>query len=66
MNSESLVSISDFSKDEILSLLESASRFEASPNRKLLEGKVVATLFFEAFLMLILPVRLKAKRCMIP
>ena len=47
MNSESLVSISDFSKDEILSLLESASRFEASPNRKLLEGKVVATLFFE-------------------
>ena len=47
MNSESLVSISDFSKDEILSLLESASRFEACPNRNLLEGKVVATLFFE-------------------
>ena len=47
MNSESLVSISDFTKDEILSLLESASRFEANPNRNLLEGKVVATLFFE-------------------
>ena len=47
MNSDSLVSISDFSKDEILSLLESASRFEADPNRDLLKGKVVATLFFE-------------------
>ena len=46
MNSESLVSISDFTKDEILSLLESASRFEANPNRDLLKGKVVATLFF--------------------
>ena len=47
MNSESLVSISDFTKDEILSLLESASRFEANPNRDLLKGKVVAPLFFE-------------------
>lgn len=43
----SLVSITDYSKEEILSILESARAFEANPNQKLLEGKVVATLFFE-------------------
>ena len=47
MKRESLVSITDFSKEEILDLLEKASRFEKNPNRKILEGKVVATLFFE-------------------
>ncbi|MEG0559909.1 MAG: aspartate carbamoyltransferase [Muribaculaceae bacterium] len=47
MNSESLVSISDFSKDEILDLLGDAHYFEEHPNQKLLEGKVIATLFFE-------------------
>ncbi|MDE5749778.1 MAG: aspartate carbamoyltransferase [Duncaniella sp.] len=47
MNTKSLVSISDLSRDEILSLLETARRFEENPNRRLLEGKVVATLFFE-------------------
>lgn len=47
MNTKSLVSISDLSRDEILSLLETARKFEAKPNRRLLEGKVVATLFFE-------------------
>ena len=46
MNSKSLVSIDDISRDEILQLLESARRFEENPNRRLLEGKVVATLFF--------------------
>ena len=40
MENESLVSISDFSKEEILELL-------ANPNRNLLAGKLVATLFFE-------------------
>lgn len=44
---KSLVSISDLSKDEILSLLERAKEFEKQPNQRLLEGKVVATLFFE-------------------
>lgn len=43
----SLVSIADYSKDEILELLESAAFFEANPNRKTLDGKVIATLFFE-------------------
>lgn len=44
---KSLVSITDYSKQEILSILESARDFEANPNRKSLDGKVIATLFFE-------------------
>jgi len=44
---KSLVSINDYSKDEILRLLELAKRFEEQPNSSLLQGKVIATLFFE-------------------
>ncbi len=47
MNTNSLVSIDNLSKEEILALLERARYFEANPNSKLLDGKVVATLFFE-------------------
>ncbi len=47
MNSNSLVSISDISKDDILCLLERARYFEEHPNHKILDGRVVATLFFE-------------------
>lgn len=47
MNHNSLVSISDIDRDEILRLLDRAASFEVNPNRRLLEGKVVATLFFE-------------------
>jgi len=47
MNTKSLVSISDLSREEILSLLDTAKKFEERPNRRLLDGKVVATLFFE-------------------
>ena len=47
MNTKSLVSISDLTSEEILGLLDTARRFEEHPNRRLLEGKVVATLFFE-------------------
>lgn len=47
MNSNSLVSISDVNKEEILRLLEQARYFEENPNHKILDGKVVATLFFE-------------------
>ncbi|MBD5321393.1 MAG: aspartate carbamoyltransferase [Duncaniella sp.] len=47
MNTKSLVSISDLSREEILTLLDTARKFEERPNRRLLEGKVVATLFFE-------------------
>ena len=47
MNSNSLVSITDISKEEILYLLEQARYFEEHPNHKILDGKVIATLFFE-------------------
>ncbi len=47
MNAKSLVSIGDYSRDDILSLLASAADFERNPNRMTLAGKVVATLFFE-------------------
>lgn len=47
MENRSLVTIAEHSKEKILELLEMAEEFERHPNRKLLEGKVVATLFFE-------------------
>lgn len=47
MNSNSLVSIADISKDEILDLLDRARYFEEHPNSKILDGRIVATLFFE-------------------
>lgn len=45
--SHSLVSITDFSKQDILDIVERASFFEKNLNQNLLNGKVVATLFFE-------------------
>ena len=47
MMSKSLVSIDQCSKEDILRILDNAKKFEENPNRKLLEGKVAATLFFE-------------------
>lgn len=47
MNSNSFVSIADISKDEILDLLRRAEYFEANTNSRILDGRVVATLFFE-------------------
>ncbi len=47
MNKNSLVSIADLNKEELLQLLEQAKYFEEHPNSKILDGKVVATLFFE-------------------
>ena len=47
MKNKSLVSITDYSKDEYLRILELAAEFEKNPNRNLLNGKLVATLFFE-------------------
>ncbi|MFH0841805.1 MAG: aspartate carbamoyltransferase [Bacteroidota bacterium] len=47
MKNRSLVSIDDFSKKEIIGILDRAEEFEKQPVRKLLEGKVIATLFFE-------------------
>ncbi|MFV0365461.1 MAG: aspartate carbamoyltransferase [Mangrovibacterium sp.] len=42
-----LISITDFSKEEYLRIMELAANFEQNPNQRLLEGKVVASLFFE-------------------
>jgi aspartate carbamoyltransferase catalytic subunit len=47
MKNRSLVSIDDLSTDEVLKILDDASEFEKNPVQKLLEGKVIATLFFE-------------------
>jgi aspartate carbamoyltransferase catalytic subunit len=47
MKSNCLVSISDCSKEDILKLIEKTELFEKNPNRKLLKGKICATLFFE-------------------
>src|SRR5665647_2686993 len=47
MKNRSLVSIDDFSTEEILRILDLTEEFEKEPTKKLLEGKVIATLFFE-------------------
>lgn len=47
MKNKSLVSITDYSKNEILRIIELASYFEKNRNQDLLKGKVVSTLFFE-------------------
>jgi aspartate carbamoyltransferase catalytic subunit len=47
MKNRSLVSIEDYSKDEIFKILELAEHFEQNPNQKILDGKVIASLFFE-------------------
>jgi len=44
---KSLVSITDFSKEEILHILEVAGEFEQDREQDFLRGKVVACLFFE-------------------
>ncbi len=47
MKNRSLVSINDFSKEEILQIVDLAAKFEENPNQDLLKNKVIATLFFE-------------------
>lgn len=47
MKNRSLVAIEEYSKEKILYMLEMAKEFEKRPNRKLLDSKIVATLFFE-------------------
>ena len=41
------VTIADLSSEKILYMIELAGEFEKHPNRELLKGKVVATLFYE-------------------
>ena len=47
MKTKSLVSIDDISREDILTLIKDAEYFEKNPNHKILDGRVVATLFFE-------------------
>ncbi|MDA3817440.1 MAG: aspartate carbamoyltransferase [Prolixibacteraceae bacterium] len=47
MHPKNLISITDFSKDDYLKIMELAAEFEKEPNQDLLKGKVVASLFFE-------------------
>lgn len=47
MNHNSFVSIDDISREEILDLLERAAYFEKHTDSKILDGRIVATLFFE-------------------
>jgi len=44
---KSLVSINDLSKSEILTIIDIASKFETNLPKKLIEGKVIASIFFE-------------------
>ena len=44
---KNLISIQDFSKEEILHILSVAREFEAAREQDFLRGKVVACLFFE-------------------
>ena len=47
MENRSLVTIAEHSREKILYMIDMAKEFEAHPNRHLLDGRVVATLFFE-------------------
>ena len=47
MEKHHFVTIAELSREEILYLLRMTEQFEQHPNRELLKGKVVATLFFE-------------------
>jgi aspartate carbamoyltransferase catalytic subunit len=47
MKKRDLISITDYTKEEYLRIMELAAEFEKNPNQDLLKGKVVASLFFE-------------------
>jgi aspartate carbamoyltransferase catalytic subunit len=47
MKNRSLVSITDYNKEEMLQILDLAAEFEKTPKQFILKGYVVATLFFE-------------------
>ena len=47
MQKNHFITIANLSKDDLMYLLSMAEEFEKHPNRELLKGKVVATLFYE-------------------
>lgn len=47
MDKRSLISITDFGKEELLKIMELAADFEQNPVQPILSGRVIASLFFE-------------------
>ena len=47
MKNKSLISINDYTPDELLKIIDLAEEFEKNPIQDILKGKVIATLFFE-------------------
>ena len=47
MKNRSLISITDYTKEEYIKILDLAETFEQQPTQPILENYVVATLFFE-------------------
>ncbi|MBR2880935.1 MAG: aspartate carbamoyltransferase, partial [Prevotella sp.] len=47
MEKHDFVTIANLTKEKILYMIEMAKEFEEHPNREILKGQVVATLFFE-------------------
>ena len=47
MEKHNFVTIANLTKEDIMYLIQMAQEFEKHPNREILKGKVVATLFFE-------------------
>ena len=46
-DAHNFVTIANLSKEKLLYLIEMAAEFEKHPNREILKGKIIATLFFE-------------------
>ena len=49
MEKHNFVTIANLTKEDIMYLIQMAQEFEKHPNREILKGKVVATLFFFFF-----------------
>ena len=47
LKNRDIISIDDFSKEELLHILKVVKDFEQKPRKNLLKGKILATLFFE-------------------
>ena len=47
LKGRNLISITDFSKEEYIEVLDIAEGFEKNPKQRILSDKVIATLFFE-------------------
>ena len=50
LKNRSLISISDYTPEEICHVLDIAEDFEKNPHQNLLNGRIIASLFFEPLL----------------